>query len=189
MKKLFKSCLIALWLSSVLLIAVAGCSHEAQEMDNTKPEAGLADEQSDSVRIVSMKNNTLEYILNAKHIQRYYKSKILHADTVRVESYDENGLLRSVLTSDVAIMDEIKNQLTAEQNVVIVNDANDSLKTEHLVWDRNTDEIYAKDQVTIIRGENIFHGRNLWTDTSFKELRSADVQGSGRIGKEDMNDE
>ncbi len=187
MKKLSRHFLIALWLSSLFGFVLIGCAQE--EPATFDPQPGVADEQSDSVRIVSMKNNTVEYILNARHIQRFYNSRLLDADTVRVESYDENGALRSVLTSRKAIMDDVKNELTAEGNVIIVNDENDSLKTEHLVWDRNTDAIFASGEVTIIRGENIFHGQNMQTDTSFRELRSINVTGSGRIEKGELPDE
>ncbi len=187
MKRLCKHFLTALWLSSLIGVLLIGCGGEEPATFERQP--GVADEQSDSVRIVSMKNNTVEYILNARHIQRFYNSRTLDADTVRVESFDENGHLRSVLTGREAVMDEVKNLLTAQGNVIIVNDENDSLKTEHLVWNRNTDEIYAKGKVTIIRGENIFHGHNMQTGTSFRELRSVNVEGSGKVDKEDLSDE
>ncbi len=187
MKRLCKHFLTALWLSSLLAVILTGCGGD--ESPTFEKQPGLADEQSDSVRIVSTKNNNVEYILNARHIQRFYNSRTLDADTVRVESFDQDGHLRSVLTGREAVMDEVKNILTAQGNVIIVNDENDTLKTEHLVWNRNTDAIFAKGKVTIIRGENIFHGHSLQTDTSFRELRSVNVAGSGKVEKEELPDE
>jgi LPS export ABC transporter protein LptC len=152
----------------------------------TKAPAGLPDEQSDSVRVVAMTGNKVDYILEADHTDRFYEKKVLYAKKVRVVQYNDKDSTYSTLTCDRAEMDEVGNILTAIGDVVIVSD-NGKMRTEKLVWYRDTDSLYAEGKVMVLRGEDVLEGFELRTDINLDHVSLTNVTATGVLDAKKMD--
>ncbi len=185
MKKYWKS-FSSIWLISLLVILIlSGCA-AADDQLPTRAKKTTPDEVIDSVKIIAYNQKNVEWVLDSKNIVRNYDIKQTLANIVTIHSYNENGTLRSVLTSQKADLNEIDNTITAIDSVVI-NSENGILKTGLLIWERNTDAITAPGKVTLIRDINTLYGYQLNTNIRLDFVQMKQVSAHGKIDKDSIN--
>ncbi len=177
--------LSAVFLSITALLIITACSDDSENFQNLNMN-NAPDEQSDSVHVVAMNGDKLEYILDAKHYSRYHKKKKVLADTIRVQTFDENGVEESVLTAEHADVDENRDIMIARRNVKIVADSG-TLFCNYLQWDRKTDRIYARGKVVLQRGQNTINGYELKTDINLFKIEMVKVSAQGKVNEENVD--
>ncbi len=91
--------------------------------------------------------------------------------------YDNNGKISSYIKSKYAIRDENARVLTARQDVFVVNNKGDTLRTEELIWDEKADRIYSEQFVKITSPERIILGSGLESNTAFTKFRVLNITG------------
>ena len=64
---------------------------------------------------------------------------------------------------------------------------NGILKTPYLIWNRNTDEIYAKNGVVLERKDNIIRGSEMETDINLNNIKMLKVSAEGKLNEKDIN--
>jgi len=161
------------------------CQQVSEELPVTNM-SGLPDEIGDSVRVTSMVEERIEYILDSKRYRRYIDEKMIEMDQVYLESYDEFGKLSSTMVCDSAKVDEVKNFMIARWNVEIHSE-NGILKTDYLEWNQSTDKIYAKGWVQLTRGKHILNGYEMHTDINLEHISMVDVEAKGKVEEGDLN--
>lgn len=169
----------------IFIICIFSCDL-SEESIRRRSKRKIPDEQIDSVKIVASKKDIIEWELDAVHIDRFYKTKEVLADTVFVKVFDPDGTIRSTLECDKAEMDETENLLICRGNV-IVESRNGILKTPYLIWNRNSDELFAKEGVTLIRGENTIWGKEMKTDINLDKIKILEVSAEGIIREEEID--
>jgi LPS export ABC transporter protein LptC len=174
------------WLIFVALSLFFGCGKPPaqQEYITTKD---LPDQQIDSVRIITTNNNITEQIITDVHIDQFSEKKLTLADTVFVKNLAEDSTVTSTLACDKAEIDDARNFMIAKGNVV-VNSKNGKLLTPYLVWNRNTDEIFAQNGVTLIRAKNTLRGSELKTDINLDKIKIFKVSAEGKLDEEQTDD-
>jgi LPS export ABC transporter protein LptC len=162
----------------LLAILSAGCGKSVLEQKQAVLNRSLPDETSGDVSIYSYKENRVDYLLTAARIERYYDLKRLWAWKVKITTYDEKGAIKSTMVADTTFVDEAVNYIKAMGNVVM-SSPNGTIKSRIITWDRNIDEIFAPEKVTLIRDGNILSGDNLRTDVniSYAEMNSVSAEG------------
>ena len=98
-------------------------------------------------------------------------------DGVIVEKYDKNMEITSKISSDYAQYFDKKRQWVAKNNVVVINQNNDSLKTEELIWEEKDEKIHSDKFVTIIRAEQIINGIGFESDQNLADWQIKEVTG------------
>jgi len=98
-------------------------------------------------------------------------------DGVIVEKYDKNMEITSKISSDYAQYFDKKRQWIAKNNVVVINQNNDSLKTEELIWEEKDKKIHSDKFVTIIRAEQIINGIGFESDQNLTDWQIKEVTG------------
>ena len=98
-------------------------------------------------------------------------------DGVTVEKYDKNMKITSKISSDYAQYFDKKKQWIAKNNVVVINQNNDSLKTEELIWEEKDKKIHSDKFVTIIRAEQIINGIGFESDQNLADWQIKEVTG------------
>lgn len=168
-----------------LAFLLLNCTEAEVENDSSFSDT-MPDEQADSLTIYAYSGDFLEYKLTAYHIDKYYDDKITFADTVYIETYNQDNSIGSSLYCDRAELNETNNILTGYGHVVI-NSENGILKTPYIIWDRNSDLVTAKNGVTVIRENNILHGQELKTDINLEEIEMIKVSAEGTLDEMDIN--
>jgi len=187
MKKFWKNLFNILKIVNILLFLflLSACNHK-EEIIEPQIQGQIPDEESDSVKIVSINQNFIEQEITAIHIDRYSKLKKIIADTVFVTNYKEDGSIKSTLYCDKANIDDAKNIFTGIGNVIVTS-KNGIMKTPYLIWNRNTNGLHAKNGVTLIREDNILYGKEMETNTNLDKIKIIKVSAEGIINEENID--
>ena len=182
----FSNFRISSFLTIFLIISSLFCCTFSEIRVSSKKNTGLPDEEGDSVKIISMTKDIIDYELTAPHIDRFYKKKLTFADSIFLTTYNPDGSIKSTLASDKAEMDEAKNILTAIDNVVVETE-NGIMKTPFLIWNKNTDELHAKKEVILIREDNVLRGLEMKTDGNLERIEIIKVSAEGKIDENEID--
>jgi len=169
----------------IFILGLPGC-HKMTEPSKARINPDYPDEQSNFVHIVSMKGDSIDYVLDATRIDRYYDTQNLVAFDVNITSYDKNGKVHSTMSANKAIVNDIENRIVAIGHVKLVT-PNATLKTESLTWERAFDEITAPGAVTLIRNGNVLQGLSLRTDSNLNYAEMKQVTAVGTANEKDLN--
>jgi len=169
-----------------MVLVLISCNSERLNQDTPAMNQGIPDETSYDITITEYNGDRIDYTLDAKKIERFYDRRLIKAYGVILQDFDDLGRLNSTVKGDTITVDEARNVVIANGNVIL-NSANGRVAAPLLVWDRNVDEIFAPQNVTLIRGDDVLRGNNLRTDikVSFAEMNT--VSADGRINEKEFN--
>ncbi|MCB5278085.1 MAG: LPS export ABC transporter periplasmic protein LptC [Candidatus Cloacimonetes bacterium] len=163
------------------------CSKESLDKDTEVLEQGIADENSEGVKVSEYVNNRLDYIIEAKSMERFTDRRMLYGYFVTLSSYDQAGMLSSVIKADTAIVDDARNVIFANGNVSFKTQEGE-IKGEKMFWDRNLDEITVPTYVTLTRNGDVLTGQSLRTNTKLSYAEMDAVKAEGYFDEEDFLD-
>jgi len=149
-------------------------------------EQMIPDETSFNIIITEYVGDRIDYTLDAKKIERYHDKRLIIAHGVILQDFDDLGRLNSSIRGDTITVDEARNVIFANGNV-LMSSVNGNVQAPRIIWDRNVDEIIAPIDVILTRGDKILRGNNLRTDIkiSFAEMNT--VSAEGRIDERDFD--
>ena len=119
--------------------------------------------------------------LNAREVLRYALAEepyVEYPQGVHVVFYNDSGLVKSTIDAEYAIQYDAKNITEARNNVIVVNAEGEELKTEHLVWDENTEEIYSDEFVRITTEDKYITGYGFRADQTFENWSMKKISGT-----------
>jgi LPS export ABC transporter protein LptC len=160
-----------------LLLLIAACGESSLEVQTESLDRRLPDETSTGVTITEFDQGRIAYVLKAEKIDRFYDRRILNAYKVDITAYDSKGA-KSLLKADSTIVDDARNQIFAYGNVNLISPGG-NVSSGRMVWDRNSDEIMAPGQVTLIQDGNVLRGKNLRTNLSVYPTEMDSVSAEG----------
>lgn len=183
MKRICRNFLIILSLYSLQFLISCTGNDDASNM----PISGkIPDEQADSIRIISTTKNVIDYELTAVHYYKYYSTKQTFADTVFVTFFNVDGSVKSTLKCNKAEVDDAKNTLTGIGDVVVVSE-NGTMKAPLIVLDRNTNILYAKNGVILIREDNILKGEEMESNLDLDRVEITKVSAEGKLNEDEVS--
>lgn len=141
--------------------------------------------------IVSVTDIEMTYTINAK-IQIFMKApelnRFIEADGksysdfpkgVYLEFYNENGIKTSSLRANYSIFHESEGLWEAFYNVEAINEKNEKLNTEYLVWNQKEERIWSDKFVTMTTQDGVIYGDGFESDQEFSSWEI--VHGRGVI--------
>jgi LPS export ABC transporter protein LptC len=123
----------------------------------------------------------------SKQIERYTaRSTINFSDGIVVHFFNDSAIITSTLTAQEAIIDEKKEQMMAQVNVELINQKQEKLNTEQLIWNERTNLIFTEKLVIITTKDEVIFGEGFESTTDFSSYKITNVSGS--INIKDGND-
>ncbi len=107
---------------------------------------------------------------------------------IHVTFFDKHGVEEAFLKANYAKHLPRENKWLARGNVVVINNKNEELNSEELIWDERKAMIYSEKFVKIITPENTMTGKGFEADQSFSSYRIFNPTGTIDID-EDENTE
>ena len=89
--------------------------------------------------------------------------------------YDTEMKVTSKITANYAREFSKDEKWLARNNVVVVNDKGDSLKTEELYWDRKNKKIYTDKFVTLISNQKITNGTGMESNEDLSDWTLTEI--------------
>lgn len=169
---------------SILLSCENDLKHISSGVIEEMPVQWLKDAEliySDSARV--------QMLLKAPLINRYKGEDEYNEFPKGIKAffYNHKGEIKSFLTANYAIHFEKMKLMEAKNNVVFVNkENNETLNTEHLVWNEKRGIIYSENFVKITTKDEILIGEGFESDENFEKWVIKKPKGSFPI-KVDKN--
>ncbi|MBC8266009.1 MAG: LPS export ABC transporter periplasmic protein LptC [Flavobacteriales bacterium] len=119
----------------------------------------------------------------AQKIERFTKPSptINFSQGLVVYFYNDSAMLTSTLTAQQAIIDDEKQQMIAEINVELINQKQEKLNTEKLIWDEKSNLIYTEKSVKITSKNEIIFGDGFESTPDFSTYKITNVRGNINI--------
>ena len=83
------SIILKVLIISLLIFLLGGCEDDLKE-EIKSGDKNIPDEQSDSVRVITMDGETISMEMHARHIDRYYKRKETFIDSLYLQNFNED---------------------------------------------------------------------------------------------------
>jgi LPS export ABC transporter protein LptC len=171
-----------------LLIAIfAGCENDIEKIKLVTAQKVLPVESATGLEIIYSDSAKIKAKIITPELDRYTGSKnyIELPKGVKLEFYDDEHHITSTMTADYAIRNEQEMLVEAKKNVVVVNEKNEKLNTEHLIWNEKTKKIYSDEFVKITTADEIIFGTGFEADQDFSKYRIMNIKGTINIKKSD----
>jgi LPS export ABC transporter protein LptC len=92
--------------------------------------------------------------------------------------YGPNGKITSYLKSKYAFRDEKARTLMVRNEVIVVNNKGDTIRTEEMIWDEKTDMISTDKAVQIHSPDKIIYGTGMESTTDFTHPKIFNIKGT-----------
>jgi len=94
--------------------------------------------------------------------------------------------VKSTLKCDKAEVDDAKNTLTGIGDVVVVSE-NGTMKAPFMILERNTNTLFAKKGVTLIRENNVLFGEEMESNLDLDRVEIIKVSAQGKLNEDEVN--
>lgn len=183
MRKKIKSTLFK-WNFLLLVGVLFACTNKDQVLESLDfGEIKPINVGKDLEIIYSTKGNVV-FQLNTPLLNKYLTEDVEYSEMpkgVEVKIFDTAMRVTTKLTSNYAIDSTLVDKMEAKGDVVVINDKGEKLNTEHLVWNKKTEEITSDVKVIITTADQILKGEGLISNQDFSEYRILKPTGTFNI--------
>ncbi len=119
-------------------------------------------ESARDIEIIYSEEGTPRALLTSPLYNKYEgeKSYLEFPDGIKIIFYDSINNEKSQLTANYAISDEKSQIMEAKDNVVVINyEKDETINTEHLIWDQQKKIIYSNVFVKISTKDEVIYGQ------------------------------
>ena len=144
------------WIPGLLLgcIFMAGCENDVNEVRDLSRKRISIEEGKNIDSYLSM-NGKVRAHLTAPLLYRYQGDSAKRSEfpkTLHVDFYDDSMKVESQISAKYGEYKENENKVLLRDRVVAFNTKGDTLFTEELWWDKNTEKFYTSKKVIISKG-------------------------------------
>lgn len=132
--------------------------------------ADIPDQEFSDFTTLESDSGLVRWVLKAPVARIYNARKLLVTDDPRIEFFDRQGVLTSVLTSDKGEYNQVTHDLTALGHVVVTSEEGYVLETESLVWVNGLGEIHSEDFLKFTKGADVFTGYGFRGDPELRDV-------------------
>jgi LPS export ABC transporter protein LptC len=155
--------------AAILLAMLLSC----ESADNDGRSVGaqdVPDQEFSDFTTVESDSGVVKWILSAPVARVYNASKLIVTDDPRIEFYNEDGTLASVLIARKGEYNQVTHDLTALGSVVVTSVDGYTLETESLIWVETVEEIHTEDFVRFTKGEDVLTGYGFRSDPNLENV-------------------
>ncbi len=177
-KKYIKS--IAILFGPAMLFS---CQPDLERIETITAKDDTPVESLLDVKIIQSSHGKTQVIIEAPRMDRYENAETYMElkEGINVVFYDTLKRPTSKLKSDYAISYDDENIVEAKNDVVVVNEFDEKLNTEHLIWDQNKEIIYSEKFVKITTQTEILYGDGFKSDEKFEKWKILQPRGTFSI--------
>ncbi|MGW8121756.1 LPS export ABC transporter periplasmic protein LptC [Roseivirga echinicomitans] len=154
----------------LLILALTACFSEPKKLAEMEVYEGPILE-SENVEVTMTEGTILKLVIKGNKQLTFSNGDLQFPETIRIDFFDSNGDTTSILTAMEGIYDAETKLYRAYGDVVVRNlKKKQTLKTEELFWNPNTEKIYT-DQFFIVTTEtDLIQGTGLDAPQDFSEF-------------------
>ncbi len=172
---IFKSTLIIL-----SIFVLVSCFRKESETQETTNVVEYPDQESWDATLTITNGGKKVGIVGASHYEKYSKKNQTYiSEGLKVDFFNAEGQHTSILTSEGGEVNDIKQNMIAYGNVVVVSDSGMTLYTDTLYWDNENQKIISKIPIMIISENDTLYGDTFVSDPSLENYEITNSHGTG----------
>lgn len=168
-------------------LILVSCENDIEKVKIITSKKAIPVERGKDVEILYSDSAKIKARLLAKELNRFAEKQpyIEMPKGIKLYFYDSNQKVNSTLTSQYAKVLQFpdNNIMEARRKVVVVNEKNETLKTEHLIWNQKEETIVSDAYVTITTKDEIIMGEGLESNQSFTKYKIKKMKGTINLKK------
>ncbi len=159
---------IAILLGAAMLFS---CKTDLQTIENITRVDDSPVESAYNIEIIYSEAARIKMVLTAPRMDRYEGEKnfMEMPEGVQVLFYDSLMNVSSSMTANYAISHDDDERVEAQNDVVVINELNEKLNTEQLIWDQKSGMIFSDKFVKITTEDEVLYGEGLEADERFSQ--------------------
>lgn len=163
------------------------CENDIKTINTIGSKDYLPVEVAKDVETIYSDSGQVVVKVEAPQLDRYEGEKpyVEMTKGVSVFFYDSAMNVKSKLTAKYAISYEKEKIMEAKNDVVVVNEKQEQLNTEHLVWNQAKATIYSDKFVKINTGKSIIWGEGMNSDERFDKWTVLKVKGTITLNEDE----
>lgn len=165
-----------------------GCENNIEKIKAFSSPENLPLQEATNFQTLFTDSGEVRFSLKAPKLLRYETDGnpfVEFPEGIELVKYDENQNIISSITADYAKQFPREDKWEAKNNVVATNLDGDTLKTEHLIWEEESEKIYTEEFVRIIRPDQIITGIGFESDQTLENWRIKNPKGTIYIDMEE----
>ncbi|MGD9898230.1 MAG: LPS export ABC transporter periplasmic protein LptC [Calditrichaceae bacterium] len=163
----------------ILTILMISCSAERDEDNTAISTQEYPDQETWNTNLLITKDGMRIGYLKATHVKKYSARKMTYfEDGLQVDFYNSNGEHTSVLNSDGGWIHDVKQDMYAYGNVVVISDSGATLYTDTLQWDNKLQKIISNIPVKITTEDDTLYGDSFISDPGLSNYELINSRGS-----------
>lgn len=181
--KIFELKKFKILIACVIISAVfSACENDMEKVKVISGKKAMPAETGKDVEILYSDSAKLKARLLATELNRFVQKPpyIEMPKGIKLYFYDSNQKVNSTLTAQYAKVLQFpdNNIMEARRKVVVVNEKNEKLETEHLIWNQKEETIVSNAYVTITTKDEIIMGDGLESNQSFTKYKIKKMKGT-----------
>ena len=160
---------------------MAGCVNDPGQVAAIVDEAPEKPvETAHDVRVIYSDSAIVKVILDATQLERYTgeNPRVEMSGGVHMRFFDNRGEVTSELRARRAVSFEKSGLMEAREDVVVVNTRDETLNTEHLIWNKDKETITTEEFVKITTEDEVIFGHGLESNQDFTKYRIKNIKGT-----------
>lgn len=167
----------AIWAAIIL----CSCENDIEKIKAFNSSENLPVVEATDFETIYTDSGKVRFYLKAPKLLRFEtegEPYVEFPQGIELVKYDNRHNIISSITAEYAKQFVEEKKWEAKNNVVATNNKGDTLKTEHLIWEEETEKIYTEEYVKIIRSDQIITGIGFESDQSLENWRIKDPKGT-----------
>jgi LPS export ABC transporter protein LptC len=159
------------------------CKPDLKTIENlTRVDEGPV-ESTENIEIIYSEGAHIRMIMTAPRMDRYLgeKNYMEMPLGLHVQFFDTLMNVTSSMSANYAIRYDEDERIEAKNDVVVVNELNERLNTEHLVWDQEKETIFSDKFVKITTADEVLYGDGFESDERFNQWTILQPRGTFTI--------
>jgi len=167
----------------IIIVTIAlflfSCKNDPVQVDELTKIHDYPVSTTYNVEMIYSDSGITRAIINAPLRETYIKDEnyVEFKKGIQVDFFDKEQKPESKLTANYAISYNDKDIMEAKDDVVLINENNEQLNTEHLIWDQKEDKIYSEVFVKITTPERVIYGDGFESNQDFSKYKITKVKG------------
>ena len=140
------------------------------------------------IEFIRSDSGIVQALLTSPLMNKYSGKKpfIEFPDGFKVQFYDSLLNVKSFITANYGISYEKKKRMEAYKDVVVINnEKNEKLNTEHLIWDQSKKIIFSNVAIKITTKDEVIFGDGLESDETFDKYEIINPTGVFHVSDDD----
>jgi LPS export ABC transporter protein LptC len=156
---------------AMAVLLLQGCQPDLQVIEDITRVDETPAESTFNIEIIYSSGGIVRMIMTSPRMDRYETEKpyLEMPEGLEVLFYDSLMNVTSSMSAKYAISYGDNELVEARNDVVVVNELNERLNTEHLVWDQKKEIIFSDNFVKITREDEVLYGDGFESDERFNQ--------------------